>query len=1042
MKTRTLRAVALVIASIAALIAPPAAHVGALEISSSVEVTETRLNHITVAVPAATPDGVVVSSLVVGREYELEVSGTVGFAAASGSTADAECSVYGGHADNGARWLADRWNATFGLDGVELKTKSASGQLGDLALTPVDSYPHASEEGQTDCSTTHTYLAKFTPTSTSQRFVVHDASDGYWDNSGALTLSLRRDDLQPGDVAIIGARTHVVCGDGRNCSDLRMTAYWQTPTGLHSSSGNGTLDQFGWLYAVVLAGEVAVPTFDYYVVVEMDETVVVPGVPLPTSSAQSQQTTPPVLIDTRWPSAGFTQTPVTHATTATVSTAAAKSGTQLTVTTKSTAPTTGTRVVLVDPDGATQDLTVGTTSAGVTSWSGTVTAPAGPDGRQLLTTCVVSNTYAGACSSAPTWALLSPLVTTEYQLDNSGPVIDPESVVPGDNSNIADLTTPIAANLWDVGAEVTPASITFHLIDETAGTTTTHGTATPGYDADTAYAATAPVTLTVGHVYRTKVVATDTLGNTTTYEHSPADRRGGFRATTFDPAVTTATIDRTPCEITPLPATDGTKTVTCRNVNVNIAASQLSMAAGSHHDRTAPIRQEYDLFEASLVHSIAPGVEETLDAPAAWGERQAWLGSSLYEAAGPVTFTTPAIVDTVDEVVATVPGYWTNASVLLPPTMTRPNWIRCPIPPQEQAQTLSMPRAWWCVPDTSTPPAPDRPPHASLSYYMHTDNPEVAYNMGLKLGMTAAANTEPARGAPAASRPVGPDYYVVLFFASWTSTGEFNLFDNPDNATPTEAKAAVSAFAQGFWGGVGNNTFPRLRVAVGMSNYGSNFGAASADALATIAKEVDDIWKDRQVRVSAAIDAELAWAEPARTRALFDAYDAKAGQLGSDRDVFNIGEASGCTTTGTSGTECGTADTDNDPDDDDWSANDVRWISSHGSTRRSPFPQIYRTDGTMARQWQRLSAGGTMYFKGALAQQQACVDVQGTPQECEPTMANPPAEAWRQLYTELYSEASTRQRYLTWSSNMAWQKNHSCTANYPAGDYRWDPAKC
>lgn len=81
----------------------------------------------------------------------------------------------------------------------------------------------------------------------------------------------------------------------------------------------------------------------------------------------------------------------------------------------------------------------------------------------------------------------------------------------------------------------------------------------------------------------------------------------------------------------------------------------------------------------------------------------------------------------------------------------------------------------------------------------------------------------------------------------------------------------------------------------------------------------------------------------------------------------------------------------------------VAWLTARAWT----IPEIYRTDGVQAKQWQQLSYygklnygnAGVIMFKGAMTQQGACQQKKNC--AGPPRTDNSPSAGWRQLYSEI-----------------------------------------
>ena len=232
--------------------------------------------------------------------------------------------------------------------------------------------------------------------------------------------------------------------------------------------------------------------------------------------------------------------------------------------------------------------------------------------------------------------------------------------------------------------------------------------------------------------------------------------------------------------------------------------------------------------------------------------------------------------------------------------------------------------------------------------------------------------------------------------------------------------AAVREFAKGYYMCTGSDTGSQLTVAVGTSNDGSGVTSAHGRAWASMVKSIND-WLattgyDAQTYAVGASDMELGWNSPTVTRAWVDGFASVCCPF-----FYNYGDAAGCRYDGRqAGTECGTGSFPA------WTADDV-WYISYGAAPAYPVPQIYRTDGVMAKQWYGLSLyaknahGVAMWFMGSLTQYTACRQV-----GCDASTANSPSQGWTQLWNAINCKyfttvwCSTAQSDLTFSTDMSW----------------------
>jgi hypothetical protein len=239
------------------------------------------------------------------------------------------------------------------------------------------------------------------------------------------------------------------------------------------------------------------------------------------------------------------------------------------------------------------------------------------------------------------------------------------------------------------------------------------------------------------------------------------------------------------------------------------------------------------------------------------------------------------------------------------------------------------------------------------------------------------------------------------------------------SAKTSAIAAAVKEFAKGYYICTGSDTLSQLVLAVGTSNDGSGVTSGHGKAWATMVRSINtwlaDTGYDAQTYTVGASDMELAWNSPTVTRAWVDGFASVCCPL-----FYNYGDAAGCRADGRqAGDECGTGSFPS------WTANDV-WYISYGAPPAYPVPQIYRTDGVMAKQWYGLSLyarnvhGVAMWLLGSLTQSTACKQV-----GCDASTANTPSQGWTQLWYALNCRYFTTTTCPTaqdvdYSTDMSW----------------------
>jgi len=142
---------------------------------------------------------------------------------------------------------------------------------------------------------------------------------------------------------------------------------------------------------------------------------------------------------------------------------------------------------------------------------------------------------------------------------------------------------------------------------------------------------------------------------------------------------------------------------------------------------------------------------------------------------------------------------------------------------------------------------------------------------------------------------------------------------------------------------------------------------------------------------------------PTNTRAWAHAYSNTPNAGWGYQDY---GDASGCPTSGTTGTTPG-------PCNNGWTQDDVYDVAWH-EIAAFPLPEIYSKGTTPepyggdADEWQQLSKyaynkdGMAMSISGPLTQQAACADMNPTnPEQACPGTDNSPTVGWNQLYKAL-----------------------------------------
>jgi hypothetical protein len=235
-------------------------------------------------------------------------------------------------------------------------------------------------------------------------------------------------------------------------------------------------------------------------------------------------------------------------------------------------------------------------------------------------------------------------------------------------------------------------------------------------------------------------------------------------------------------------------------------------------------------------------------------------------------------------------------------------------------------------------------PTPSVSRYMHTVSTTTGYNEGCAMGGTNASGV------------------VVLDFGEpdYHSSGGWGTYDY-GNAFVTNAQIAAFAeqYAYGYWKCSGAG--PRLELAVGTSNYGSNVSNAGGVAFGQMVNSINS-WLNAQniayqISIRGADDMELDWNSVATTEAWENGY-----QSATSLYLFDYGDLAGCPPYGS----C----------DNGWTQSSV-WYKSWGLKDAIPLPEIYYS--SQASEWYDASLysalhepNGKYKFEGTMTQYAAC----------------------------------------------------------------------
>lgn len=239
-----------------------------------------------------------------------------------------------------------------------------------------------------------------------------------------------------------------------------------------------------------------------------------------------------------------------------------------------------------------------------------------------------------------------------------------------------------------------------------------------------------------------------------------------------------------------------------------------------------------------------------------------------------------------------------------------------------------------------------------------------------------------------------------------------SIIYNNSFATTVQIRAAVEAFAGGYWSGLAGDRTSFLQIVVGTTNNDpGDTGVVSPEHAAEWGRMVNNLqdWLEdptrlynTQMAIHGGSDMELDWNDPQTTRAWTDAYLAASNQF-----LYNFGDAAGCPP---GGGDCGTQ---NYPD---WTTEDV-WYISGGALGTRVGPQIYRRDGINAQQWQQIKLypiqnnQRRIFIEGVLTQYDNCQENSQNQQFCSSFgLDNTSNQGWTQLWLALQADSRTRQQ--------------------------------
>jgi hypothetical protein len=217
---------------------------------------------------------------------------------------------------------------------------------------------------------------------------------------------------------------------------------------------------------------------------------------------------------------------------------------------------------------------------------------AAADGAYSVRVCAPRPGFSGTCASAAGYSTVTPSPdlaadrrAASYTVDGTAPDTTGGRIMPMSGGNAVAGPQPLLIKATDATSGLASSGVQFTLTDTTAGATTSHqatSTANGWYK-------TAAVALVEGHVYRVAATVTDRAGNSVTASQAPLDQGGGFLAIGLPNLASasraTASMAAKPCEVSGIDTSDPTnpkRTITCRDVSVDVASVPVTLTATRH----------------------------------------------------------------------------------------------------------------------------------------------------------------------------------------------------------------------------------------------------------------------------------------------------------------------------------------------------------------------------------------------------------------------------------------------------------------------------
>lgn len=297
----------------------------------------------------------------------------------------------------------------------------------------------------------------------------------------------------------------------------------------------------------------------------------------------------------------------------------------------------------------------------------------------------------------------SPSQSVVYLVDNTAPVIDAQSLFPGDMTNTIFTSQKLGVRVVDAGgSEIAPGGVTFAL--ERGGG---HSQQTSSYNVNTGWAVTSPTNFSLGEIVRIGVIAQDNAGNVSSVTQAKVEEGGGFAVSDFKPQPTTASFVDTSCELESDPANPLVKRAICRNVSLVYAPTTVWVGSSRHSFDQGYVEHTVSLA-TTLLESTLAGVPVTLNAfdsqSPAWADKTQDLPFRLPDKSElGQTLTVQGFSHVIPElIVKDVPLTWSVATLRMPPVQSRgtasvtdttPWTSACPDP------SILMPKLSTCSPD-------------------------------------------------------------------------------------------------------------------------------------------------------------------------------------------------------------------------------------------------------------------------------------------------------------------------------------------------------